>query len=51
MKLKLMLIHDQISHTLRSWRKWDLLGLKIIVDGKAVGTWKRADNKRSVMIT
>lgn len=29
---------------------WDLLGPTIIVDGKAVGSWKRAGNKSSVTI-
>lgn len=30
---------------------WDLLGPTIIVDGRAVGTWKRGGNKTPAMIT
>lgn len=34
-----------------SLKNWDLLDPTILVDGKAVGKWKRTGNNRSLMIT
>ena len=34
-----------------SLKKWDLLGPTILVDGKAVGRWKRTGKNRSLTIT
>jgi hypothetical protein len=33
-----------------AWTSWDLLGPTVIIDGVAVGTWKRSNDKKSVEV-